>query len=140
MNQLVLDSSVIIKWFSSDKEEHFETAKNLFLAAVERRIEIYVPELLIYEISNVLLKSKKLAPEEIKKSISHLRKLNLHIITLNRQLEQRMIEYAGKFNLTSYDAVYLALSDMLQINLISCDKDLLLTKSKRVIHLSQVQK
>ena len=49
---VVLDASVVIKWFSD--EEHTERALEIRTWYVDNRISVYVPDLLVYELSNAL--------------------------------------------------------------------------------------
>jgi len=50
----VTDASVVLKWFSNIGENDLKKALKLREDFRRRKIDIYAPELLIYEIANVL--------------------------------------------------------------------------------------
>lgn len=139
MQTVVLDTSVIIRWFYSEKEEFVEKAKSLFIDCLERKIEIFIPELLLYEFLNVLLKSKKLSPSEIQKVLKNLQKLPLSIIPFSSNLQLKTIEIACKHGLTSYDSGFAALAIEKKAIFYTCDKDLMATKEIYIRHLKDYQ-
>lgn len=76
---LVLDASVIAKWFKEEK--HSDLALKIRDGFYEGVHEIIVPDLLIYEISNVLRFDKKFNSELIRDAINSLFEIDI-IITV----------------------------------------------------------
>lgn len=81
---LVLDASVIVKWFLNEKR----TANDLALKEqyVRGEINIIVPELLFYEVSNALLFSNVFSMNELFEVNSSLWNFGLETIIWNVDL------------------------------------------------------
>ncbi len=83
----VLDSSVVLKWFVNEVDS--EAAIRLRDQYVEGLREIFVPDLLLYEVGNALRYNKDFTNKEIKDSIDSLIDLEIEIITPTRNLIHR---------------------------------------------------
>ena len=107
---LVIDSSVIIKWLSSDEERYIDLADNLLKDAQEGKIEIVVPELAKYEVGNVLLFSKKLSIEQGKLSLAQFYSLPITFIAESQDIAELSYSFAKNLGITYYDAVFLSIA------------------------------
>ena len=105
---LVLDTSVIAKWFV--EENNSDIALQIRKEFHENLHEISIPDLLLYELSNALRYSN-FTPDVITKAIDSLLDMNLSIVVPSRNLISEATKLAYKFNITIYDAIYLALSN-----------------------------
>ena len=134
-SNIILDSSVIAKWFFPSEADS-ETALKIRDLFLEHKISISVPSLIYYEINNLLHTAikrlrinKKLAKE------AYLGFLELELISYSsKELMVITLENAISLDISSYDASYVALSKYLEIPLITADQKLL---NKAKINLVQ---
>lgn len=123
---IILDSSVIAKWFFPSEEDG-EIALKLRDLFLSKDISISAPTLIYYEINNLIrsaIKSlrinKKLAQE------AYLGFLELNLITYSsKELMELALEKAISLDISSYDASYLTLAEYLQVPLITADQKLI---------------
>lgn len=134
---LVLDASVVVKWFS--KEEDSEKAIELRDKFVNREVFIVCPDLVLYEVANALRYNKNLDENDISEAIGSLYDMEIDIIVPTKEVMARAIKFAREFNITVYDAVYVSLADILNAKLITADK-MLVKACKRdfVVSLSDL--
>ncbi|MEW6557854.1 MAG: type II toxin-antitoxin system VapC family toxin [Elusimicrobiota bacterium] len=127
----VLDTSVILKWFfEEDGTQEAIFLKNQFETG---KIDIVEPDLLIYELANVLRYNNRFPETAIKTAVKSLYDLRIKFLTPTISIMENAIHLALKTNLSVYDCVYTSLSMKLSAPLITADKKLYLnTKS----HLS----
>lgn len=131
---IILDSSVVAKWFFPSEEDSNNALKirELFLS---HEISISVPLLIYYEINNLLRSAiKSLRINEALAKEAYLGFLELELIAYSsNELMTRALENAILLDISSYDASYVALSEYLQIPIITADQKLIdKTKSHRV--------
>lgn len=84
---MVLDTSVILKWFI--KEDDSEKAMSLKEAHCIGKLNIIVPDILLYEVGNALRYEPEFSSKGIKLCLKELYELNLDIILLDRDLSKR---------------------------------------------------
>lgn len=117
---IVLDTSVILKWYldeeDSDKALYFrsEYLNNL--------IDITVPDLILYEVSNALKYNRDYIINDIKLVIESLFLSKINIVSPTVELISLAIEYANYFDVSIYDSTYLALSSLLDFQFITADE------------------
>ena len=121
--KVVLDSSIIVKWFL--KELYSEEAIKVRNDYVQRKISIAVPSLLIYEVLNALRYSGVYSEEELKEICLALNKYGFEIHDLEGDLKNKVVTIAYKYNITVYDASYIALAMKLKTVLYTADDELL---------------
>jgi len=119
---LVPDTSVIVKWFT--KEEDRDKAIKIREKFVNGEIEIAAPDLIIYELSNALRFNPAFNQEDVKEAIQSILDLDFEIITPLQTTTDKAIELAFEYNITIYDAFYVALADELDYAIITADKKL----------------
>lgn len=136
MKSYTIDASVALKWVSHEKEFNLETAKQIFISGVQRKIALIAPTLLKAEVANILLKKKKLTVANTKKALEIIKKANVIFTELNDPLIKISLKFAKKYDLSVYDGIYLAVSQLSRSPLISDDekghgkiKEVLLLKS-----------
>ncbi len=107
---IVVDTSVIIKWLSQDKEKYLDKADGILKDAQKEKIILITPELAKYEIGNVLLFSKNLSPKQANIVFTKLYKLPLTFVTESTELANETFRLAYKLHITFYDASFTALA------------------------------
>lgn len=121
----ILDSSVIAKWFFPENDSKNALAiKEKF---TKNKVSIAIPILLYYEINNLLktgVKTFRIDANDAKEVYNAFLKLNF-ISYSSEFLLEKTLETALKFDISSYDASYIALSEYLQVQFFTADKKLL---------------
>ncbi len=112
MEIYVIDTSVITKWFSFVDEKHINQARKILELMIAGHIQVFIPDLAVYELGNVLLKSKKRPAQETLETIVEFLSFPLTIIPYSKELLQISTEIAEEYNLTIYDAAFLAVAKL----------------------------
>ena len=123
---IILDCSVIAKWFfpSEEDSEIALKIKNLFIS---KEISVSVPMLIYYEINNLIktaIKGLRVNDKLAKEAYSGFLELDL-IAYSSKELMEMTLEKAVSLDVSSYDASYLALAEYLNIPLITADQKLI---------------
>lgn len=114
----VVDSSVLLKWFRVD-EPHAETAEALRQAYLDNRVDLTIPDLAAYEVANVM---RYRFPSDAAAAVETLFDLQIPMVRLDHTLLQRVVRSAAQYELTVYDAVFLAVAETLKLQLVTADK------------------
>jgi|SRR3989344_276729 len=122
LDKLVLDSSVIIKWFS--QEQDTEKAIAIRERLIQGDIIIAAPDIQLYEIANALRYNSRLKEQDVKEAIESLLDIGVIIIIPTREVIKLAIELAYKFDITIYDAYFIALAKELKFTFITADEKL----------------
>ena len=107
MDAKIIDTSVIVKWFVD--EEDSDKAKIYLEDFKNRKISIIVPNLMFYELGNVLL-SKKASKRQSEDIINFLNRLRFEVIDFGRDAFGKIFQTAQEMGITFYDASYVTLS------------------------------
>lgn len=121
-DNFVLDSSVVIKWFSN--EEDTAIALELRDSYVKGNVSIACPDLIIYEIANALRYNKALKEKDIDNSINSLLSMGISIIVPTKSILEAAISIALEHDITVYDAYFVALAKELNFNYVTADEKL----------------
>ena len=138
--KIVVDTSVLIKWIKTKDEDLVSEARRL-LADIERRpLEAHVPALLLYEVGNILLLKTDLDAAGLNEALSNLEALPFTIAPPATPLLKRAARLGKEFQLTFYDASFLALAVELDCPFITADRALFehARSLPRVRHLSKI--
>ncbi len=120
--KIVVDTSVLIKWFKTRDEEFLKEAKQL-LEEIERgRVEVHVPALLLYEVGNILLLKTRVGLAALDEALERLERLPFVVAPPATPLLKRAVRLGREFNLTFYDASFLALAVELRCPCVSADR------------------
>jgi predicted nucleic acid-binding protein len=120
---IVLDASVVLKWLFDD-EDGAEPAARLKGAHVAGHEVVAVPDLLFYEIGNVLATKTRLSEEAVEEAFSLLWEFSLERFDLGLEEFQGSLAMARKYKITLYDAAYVELSRRLKCTFVTADKKL----------------
>lgn len=114
-------TSVVIKWFSTYDEDDLDKALSLRKSIQEGSCVITTPDLLFYELSNALRYNPHFTEADVKDAIQSLYDMGFDIIGVEKEILHNSIEIAFKYNVTVYDATFLALSMKLDKPFVTAD-------------------
>jgi predicted nucleic acid-binding protein len=120
---IVLDASVVLKWIFDD-EDGGERASRLKDAHVAGQTIVAVPDLLFYEIGNVLATKTRLSEAAIAEAFSFLWDFSLERFDLGLEEFQGGLVLSRKYKITLYDAAYVELSRRLKCTFVTADRKL----------------
>ena len=119
-NQVVIDSSVAVKWTTSFKEELLPQSDVILKDAQQGNLSLVAPELLKYEVGNAIL-HKGLESSQTKASLISLYGLPLKYVPETSEQADETLEIAQSLNITYYDAAFITLAAMLNCPLITAN-------------------
>ena len=119
MEKYILDTSVVVKWFS--REKGTAEAEEWLKLLEKREIEIYLPELVKYELANALLKGKKLSSKKAGLALKIFYSLPLTFVEENFELAGLSYKFAEKLDISYYDACFLALAKTQKATLVTAN-------------------
>ena len=108
---IVVDASVGIKWFVTG-EPLVEEAERV-LGEIEGNPSRYlVPDLFMNELLAVLCRLPGSTPSKVKEALSLVEALGMTRVGNGHELLALAADFAGRWRLSGYDAVYLALASL----------------------------
>lgn len=117
--KIVCDSSVIVKWLSSQGELWVEQANLILVDTREGKTDLFAPELAKYEVGNALLTSKKVPSTQVKISLATLYTLPLQFVSETEKQALYTYKLGEDFEITYYDASFVSLAKLLDATLIT---------------------
>ncbi len=121
MMPLVIDTSVVVKWLNQDNEKYIDKADKILEDAKNYRVELWAPELVKYEIGNVLLYGKKITTRNIEHLFHIFYSLPINFIPENKELACNTFMLAQNLGITYYDASFLAVAKQYNATLVTED-------------------
>lgn len=115
----IVDTSVAVKWIDPKNEKHVSQAENLLDMAISGQIKLFSPDLIVYELLNALRKGKKTPSLQMKSDLSLFLNLPLVIIPYYENLLSEAARIAEDYQLTIYDATFLALAKINNATLVT---------------------
>lgn len=122
---LLVDSSVLIKWFHSEGESNLAEARALRAAHVGGVIDAHVLDLSIYEVGNVLIRSLRWSAAHVADQLNDLLTIVGPPLAMAQEWLGDAAELAERNRLSFYDASWAAASRALGVPLVSADGQLL---------------
>lgn len=132
-NTIIIDSSVIAKWYLPD--EPSESASRIKLDLIARIIQPAAPLLIYYEVNNVIRSASlsfRMNQKEAKKAYSAFLELNFTVYH-SRQLLEKALEKALELDISSYDASYTCLAEYLQVPFYTADEKLVAKAQDKLV-------
>ncbi len=138
--KIVIDTSVLIKWFKTRDEDLLKEARALLEEVETRPLDVHVPALLLYEVGNILLVKTRLGSVGLDNAIERLETLPFIVAPPATPLLKRAARLGRELALTFYDASFLALAVELDCPYITADRRLFerARTLPRVRHLSRI--
>ena len=121
----VVDASVGVKWFVREREADREVALALRQRHIEGATRMIVPELFLLEVPNAIKTGRKSTEEELAEVLTTLADLDVQVEQHTQRVLRKTNAVAWAYNLTWYDAVYVALAETLGFPCVTADEALL---------------
>lgn len=131
MRRVVLDASVVLKWYLVDEEEG-QKALDLLFQHTSNELEIIAPSLLEYEVVNGLFIAQqrgRIKEEKLITAIEGFIDLEINLVNLST-FHSKLTHFCKVYHRSVYDASYLAIADTEGIMMITSDASLYNTVKK----------
>lgn len=125
MTEVVLDASVVLKWFHSEGEKHAEAARKLRDRFETGELLVVAPPLLWLEILNVAARRWQWEASRLEALAASLPGLGFELVDPD---PRGIARWAAK-GLTAYDAAYVAVAEEAELPLVTDDRGILETAS-----------
>ena len=125
MKRIVVDASVVLKWYLSD-ENCGNFALEILDKYVSYNVEILAPSLLEYEVINGLLFAQKrgrIEEEALVAAVEGFKGLEIEQKTLSF-FSLEVLHFSKSYDLSAYDSCYLAVANIENAQLITADEAL----------------
>lgn len=120
MREVVLDASVVIKWFRNQGEPNLEQARELRHAYEHGELLVFAPPLLGLEILNVAGRRWLLNAQALESVATALESLGFEYVEPDLSVVARWIARG----LSAYDAAYVAVAESTSARLVTDDEQL----------------
>lgn len=134
MTGLVLDASVVLKWFRDHGEAHIEAARSIRVAFQAGWLVAYAPSLLTLEILNTVGRRWGWAEPRLIELVEALDEIGI----IRADPEPSRVAYWTAMGLTAYDATYVALAEAEGVRLVTDDDRILTVAPEVAVPLSGV--
>ena len=124
MTRLLIDSSVLIKWFHDAGESELAGARAIRDAHVRGDLNAHVLDLAIYEVGNVLARALKWTAGDVADQLDDLLAIIGSPIAMAQPWLRDAAVLADTHKLSFYDASWAATAASLGISLVSADRKL----------------
>jgi predicted nucleic acid-binding protein len=121
LNGVVLDASVVLKWFAPRKERGAKQARAIRTSYQEGQLRIVEPPLLILEILNVAGRRWRWDEPQLRSLAGAVEELGFEFALPDWT---QVASWVAR-GLTAYDAVYVALAEGLRVPLITDDASII---------------
>lgn len=128
MTRLLVDTSVLIKWFHEPGEREVTEARAIRDAHIRGDLDAHVLDLAIYEVGNVLARALKWTAADIGDQLDDLLDIVGAPIAMSQAWLRDAAELAETHRLSFHDASWAAAAAALGISLVSADRQLLAAK------------
>lgn len=140
MRIYILDTSVVVKWFSEYNEDDMEKALSLRDKILEGEFNIIAPDLLFYELANVLRYNSRFTNKDVKDAVKSVYDMEFEVRGIDATITAHAIDMAFKFDVTVYDSCVMAISQIEDKPFVTADyKFAKKTKGfKNIVRLSEI--
>lgn len=121
MRELVLDASVVVKWFYPGAELYLAAARTLRAEYERGDLLVAAPPLLRLELLNVAARPRGFAPGGLREFVRRLEALRFRF----REPQLGAVAHWAAQGLTAYDASYVALAEERRTTVITADEQML---------------
>lgn len=125
MTSLLVDTSVLIKWFHSEGESELAEARAIRDSHVRGDVDAHVLDLAVYEVGNVLARALRWGADEVAGQLDDLVAIVGSPLVMSHEWLHEAARLAQAHSLSFYDASWAAAAAALKIPLVSADRRLL---------------
>lgn len=125
MTRLLVDTSVLIKWFHEAGESELTAARAIRDAHIRGDLDAHVLDLAIYEVGNVLARTLTWTFADVGDQLDDLLAIVGPPLTMAQAWLRHAAELAEAHTLSFYDASWAATAAALGVSLVSADRRLL---------------
>ncbi len=125
MTAILVDTSIVIKWFHFEGESELGAARSLRDAHVAGRIDAHILDLAMYEVGNVLVRALSWPAAAVADQLADLLTIVGTPLVMDSTWFADAAELAVVHRLTFYDAAWAAAARGLGVVLVSADRQLL---------------
>ncbi len=125
MTHLLIDTSVLIKWFHSEGESGLPEARALRTAHIAGDIDAHILDLATYEVGNVLVRALRWEPSAVADQLDDLVTILGPPLVMTADWLRHAAALAHTHTLSFYDASWAATAAELRMPLVSADRQLL---------------
>ena len=120
VKNIVIDASVIVKWFIDEKDS--DKAEKIKEQFINEEINLIIPSLLYYEVLNALKYSKLFKLDELNLVGESIENYGFNAVVIKNEIREKMVEIAINNDISIYDASYIALAEKFNTQLITADE------------------
>jgi len=131
MDKVILDTSIIIKWFVQEKDSG--QALEIFKEVKKSSLKIVLPKIIILELINALLLGNDYTQEGVRKALDDINDLRPEWVLLDQLLIEDVVKMVSGNKIAAYDAFFIAVAENQKIPLITADKKHHLKKFSKYI-------
>ena len=125
MTQLLVDTSVLIKWFHDERETELAQAREIRDAHVRGDVDAHVLDLAVYEMGNVLARALKWEARDVAEQLDDLLLIVGPPLAMSQPWLRTAADLASAHDLTFYAASWAAAASELGVPLVSADRQLI---------------
>jgi predicted nucleic acid-binding protein len=125
LTSVLVDTSVLIKWFHTTGEGELGAARALRDAHVTNQLDAHILDLALHEVGNVLVRSLEWPAEEVADQLDDLLAIFGTPLLSSPEWLRAAAVLAAAHRLTFYDAAWVAAARELGVSLVSADRQLL---------------
>ncbi len=125
MTTLLVDTSVLLKWFHTEGESELAEARSLRDATRDGEVQARIIDLALYEMGNVLLRGLGWSGSDIADQLDDLIVICGSPLALAAEWLGRAAVLGEAHHLTFHDAAWAAAAEAIGVSLISADAQLL---------------
>jgi predicted nucleic acid-binding protein len=120
----VLDTSVMLRWFSQEHDAFTERVLRLREEQLEEAIELAVMDQSVYELLHVLKEKAGFDRARLDSALASLDYMHLNIFTYSPEIMHKSIQIAREYDISIYDSCFIALGAHLRCQAVTCDEEL----------------
>jgi predicted nucleic acid-binding protein len=125
VRRLLIDTSVLIKWFHAEEEADLSAARSIRDAHVRGDCEAHILDLAVYEVGNVLVRALRWPAQEVADQLDDLEAVLGPPLGMDPAWRRAASVLAIDHALSFYDACWAAAARELDVPLVSADRRLL---------------
>ena len=119
---VVVDASVVVKWFISADETGVAEAAALLADHAANRIHLVAPTLVAHELMGVLV--RRLRDESVDDGLDAFFDVGIHLVAPDRELMTLAATLVRECQVSTFDSAYAALASSLGCQLVTADRRL----------------